>query len=431
MKKIIAAQILSLLCFFLLSSQPASATFTPANPNPWWQIQSIDTMKFSRDTAGQKLNDKSFDKEIDKEMQDIADTGATHVAIGTPYDEMFVPFLERWVRSAREHGLKVWFRGNFSGWEGWFNQPKIDREEHKRLLQAFIINHADLFEDGDIFTGCPEAENGGPGDPRHTGDVAGHRQFLIDEHQIMQTSFAQIHKYVQFDANSMNGDVAQLIMDPATTQALGGIVVIDHYVPTTQQLADDVHKIAQKSGGKIILGEFGAPIPDLHGKMTEDQQAQWIHDALDKLSTMPEVIGLNYWTNKGGSTALWDENGDKPRKAVAVMKSFYTPLVLSGVVTDAHGQAVQGAEFTSTSRSTHTEVDGSFSLPHLASETVAHINAEGLQPINILLPPTTKSQKVTLEGTNPVVTQESGFGQVLTNIWLWIKNGLSNLLSRS
>ncbi|MDP3888564.1 MAG: hypothetical protein Q8Q24_00825, partial [bacterium] len=94
------------------------------------EFKSIDTMKYSRDIAREKLNDPSFDKVIDTQVKNIADTGATHVAIATPYDEEFLPILKRWVSSARKYNLKVWFRGNWSGWEGWFDYPKIDRSTH-------------------------------------------------------------------------------------------------------------------------------------------------------------------------------------------------------------------------------------------------------------------------------------------------------------
>ena len=85
-------------------------------------------MKYSRDLAREKLDDPSFDKIIDKQMADISATGANYVAIGTPYDAEFIPMLKRWVASARKHNLHVWFRGNFSGWEEWFDYPKIDHD---------------------------------------------------------------------------------------------------------------------------------------------------------------------------------------------------------------------------------------------------------------------------------------------------------------
>src|SRR4029078_6551995 len=64
------------------------------------KVQSIDTMKYSRDLALQALKDPQFQNTINKQMSDIAATGATHVAIGTPYDEKFYPILQKWVIAA-------------------------------------------------------------------------------------------------------------------------------------------------------------------------------------------------------------------------------------------------------------------------------------------------------------------------------------------
>src|SRR5690242_5495373 len=79
----------------------------------WWSIQSVDTMKQSRDLASEKLNDTNFNSQISQQVKAIADTGANYIAIDTPYDEKFLPYLKRWVKASRENNLKVWFRGNF------------------------------------------------------------------------------------------------------------------------------------------------------------------------------------------------------------------------------------------------------------------------------------------------------------------------------
>ena len=313
--------VLSLL-FFEHNSSPGTSTI--------WAFQSIDTMKYSRDLSRQEMHDVSFNTVIDTQVKNIAATGATHIAIDTPYDEEFFPMLQRWVAAARKYNLKVWFRGNFSGWEGWFGYSKITREEHIIKTQEFILKHRDIFEDGDIFTACPECENGGPGDPRQTGDIEGHRQFLIDEYLVTKSAFRQIGKNVASNYDSMNGDVASAVMDKATTKALDGIVVIDHYVATPEQLVTKVHQIAQQTGGKVVLGEFGAPIPDINGDMTQDQQAAWISQALNLLVNTPDVIGMNYWTNQGSTTALWNDDGSE-RKAVSAIKNFYSTAFVRGV----------------------------------------------------------------------------------------------------
>ena len=291
--------------------------------NVTWLVQSIDTMKYSRDLSLNKLNDPSFNKVIDSQIADIKKTGATHVAIATPYDDQFLPMLKSWVEAARIHGLNVWFRGNFAGWEGWFGYESITGEQHLDKTKRFILNNAVLFADGDIFTACPECENGGPGDPRWTGDVTGFRNFLITQYRIARESFEQINKKVISNLFSMNYDVASLVMDKETTTALDGVVTIDHYVKDADLLVEDINNIRKKSGGQVMLGEFGAPIENIHGKMSQDDQADWIRTALDKLKTENVIIGINYWVNTGGSTGLWHDDG-REKPAAGVIKTFYS-----------------------------------------------------------------------------------------------------------
>jgi hypothetical protein len=341
------------------------------------QVRSIDTMKYSRDLAREKLHDPSFDVEIDREMKQIADTGATHVAIATPYDKEFLPILKRWVSKARKYKLHIWFRGNFSGWEGWFDYPKIDRTAHTQNIEAFILINKDLFENGDIFTSCPECENGGPGDPRK-GDIYGYRRFLINEYTVTKRSFAKINKKVTANYYSMNGDVARLVMDKNTTKALDGIITIDHYVKTPEQLIADIHNFALKSGGKVVLGEFGAPIPDIHGVMTEKEQADWVAGAFAKILKSPDVIGVNYWTNIGSSTALWSDIG-MPKQGVEVLKNAYTNSVLRGKVTGANGKPVPDAVLTTLHEHYASDADGIFSLPYLFKGQTLQISATGFK----------------------------------------------------
>ena len=287
-----------------------------------WAVKSVDTMKYSRDLALKKLNDKTFDKTIDLQVRLIKETGATHVAIGTPYDEKFFPILTRWVTAARSHDLKVWFRGNFAGWEGWFGERRnLTREEHLNLTRQFIRKHPSLFRDGDIFTPCPECENGGPGDPRFKTDLTGFRNFMIEENKAAQEEFAKIGKKVSTNLVSMNYDVAKLVMDGPTVGAMGNVIVIDHYVKTPEQLAGDIRFLANRTGAKIVLGEFGTPIPDIHGNLTEAQQAEWVEKALNLILIQKEVVGINYWTSFGGTTAIFNANST-PKSAAKVLEKY-------------------------------------------------------------------------------------------------------------
>lgn len=330
----------------------------------FWKVQSIDTMKYSRDLSREKLDDKSFDSTIDDTMRKISATGATHVSIGTPYDSEFLPIIKRWVDSARKNNLKVWFRGNWSGWEGWFDYPKINREEHLSLTKNFISKNPNLFKDGDIFTACPECENGGPGDPRHNGDLEGHRAFLIKEYEATNDAFDKIGKKVRTNFNSMNGDVAALVMDKTTTRILGGIVAVDHYVATPDKLVNDIKRFSANSGGRVVLSEFGVPIPDINGKMSELEQAKWLSNAFEKLVKMKEVEGLNYWVSVGGSTEIWPK-GKSPRLAVQTITKFFNPEIISGFIINEFDKPVVGALINSEYISTASGLSGHFKIPYL------------------------------------------------------------------
>lgn len=344
----------------LIQERPSQITNSSL---PWWEVQAIDTMKYSRDLARQKLNDDDFNQVIEDQVGKISQIGATHVSVATPYDKEFLPFLKKWVAAARKYHLNVWFRGNWSGWEKWFDYPAITREEHLIKTKQFILENQDLFSDGDIFTPCPECENGGPGDPRHNHDVSGHRAFLINEYQITTEAFEEINKEVRSNFNSMNGDVAKLIMDEKTTKAMDGIVTIDHYVPSVKQLVLDINNLASQSKGQVVLGEFGVPIIDIHGPMSEQEQADWIAEALNEIVKMPEVIGLNYWVNSADPTGLWNKD-QTPRQSVAVIRSFFIPPVASGVVKNELGQTITQAKVESDQKSSLTDQQGKFQLPY-------------------------------------------------------------------
>ena len=343
---------------------------------PWWEFQSVDTMKYSRDTARENSSNTSFDATIDFQIKAIADLGATHVAIATPYDAEFIPFLKKWVSTARQYGLYVWFRGNFSGWEKWFDYPPITAEEHKTKTEQFILGHPDLFEEGDIFSSCPECENGNLGDPRLTRNVQGYRDFIISEYNVTQNAFAKINKKNIPNYFSMNGDIAKLIMDKETTQALGNIVVIDHYVPTSDRLVKDINSLADQSGGKIVLGEIGVPIPDINGNMTEEEQSMWLNDAFTKLTKIKSLIGVNYWVGFGGSTELWGEGGI-PRPAIGIVHSYFSPKLLKGNVVNDLGRGISDVSVKSADKEIVTDNTGYFAIPYLSNKTLVQFSKQG------------------------------------------------------
>jgi hypothetical protein len=237
----------------------------------------------------------------------------------------------------------------------------MTQTEHIQKTRDFILAHPDLFADGDIFSSCPECENGGPGDPRLNGDVAGHRKFLRDEYAVVKNAFGTIGKKVRANYFSMNGDVARLIMDKETTRGLDGLVVIDHYVATPEKLVKDVQDIAATSGGRVVLGEWGVPIPDINGRMTEVERADWMKKALTGLESLGDKLGgMNYWLAVGGFTELWPQ-GSETSEVSRVLQKFYQPQVVYGRVSDEFGRPLSGAHISINGRAVkNVRSDGYF-----------------------------------------------------------------------
>ena len=306
----------------------------------FFEIQSIDTMKYSRDAA----KNEAVIKKIPLLVEKVASLHPTHIAIATPYDEEFYSVLKVWVSEARKHRLKIWFRGNFSSWEGWFDYAKFSNpNDHNAKTFVFITGHPELFQKGDIFTPVPEPENGGFGDPRQSDTIKQQfLNFLPTSYENCRLAFEQIRIEVKCGYYSVNGDVAKDVMTKDVIQKTGGVLVIDHYVKTPEKLIADISSLHKKFDTPIVLGEFGAPIPDINGDMTDEQQYQYIRQSLINLIKNSDIVeGVNYWTAFGGSTKIFTDNFE-PKKATLAVQQYFQPLIIVGRVTDSFNQPLEG-----------------------------------------------------------------------------------------
>lgn len=311
------------------------ALAAPPRSKGTWAFQCVDTMKTSRDPSREPITEARLAL-MRSELSLIKGLGATHVAISTPYDMEFRTFLRTWVREARAHGLKVWYRGNWCAWEGWYGYPKwMDTyDKHVEATVDFLRGHPELFEDGDAFTSCPEAENAAlEGDPRATGRAEDYRRFLRDTYDATNRAFADMRKKVHTNWFSMNGDIGRDILDRATVEHIGGLVTIDHYVrdvATMIRYVDDIH---EKYGCKVMIGEFGAPLvgidfPKGAAPWPPQEQARFVEEILAVLAKRDYVVGVNYWVGAGlepDTTRLFDIAGDAcvPRPVANVVRGYF------------------------------------------------------------------------------------------------------------
>jgi hypothetical protein len=308
------------------SPEPQS---TSEIPTPYWAIRSVDTMKQSRDEALVILQAFNQDSEtrhdmrhkIDQEVQNIAALTATHVAIGTPYDERFLPVAKAYIASARKHGLNIWWRGNFSAYDlqdsnhpeqgGWFDTPHNPHfMQQPQKISQFIDQYGDWFKRGDIFMPWPEPEN-----------VVKFYENKTAYHELLLAEYEACHplreKGVLAGNCSMNGDVAKLL-DPKVVKEVGNIVIIDHYVPEALlmgQEIDDLHNLYPEA--HIIVGEFGTSSPP----DSPQEQANFVAQLFDQMKRTG-VIGMNYWVDIGGDTEL-EESLTKFRPVYYVVGKNY------------------------------------------------------------------------------------------------------------
>jgi hypothetical protein len=346
----------------------ANQGFFPVPPlGQLWHFQCIDTMKYSRDAAREYLGDTARAQAlVASQVQEIKSLGATCVSVATPYDEEFYPYLKIWADAVHKSGLTVWFRGNFSGWEGWFSYPLLkSADEHHAKLTAFITKHPELFSEGDIVSPAPEAENGILGNP-WASSTAGKalRDFVWKSADTCQKAIISIHKKVNCGYFSANGDVARDVYNHDVLQKAGAVTVIDHYISSTVKYGQDLDLYVSKQGLPVVVGEFGAPIEDIHGTMTETEQAQFVGELLRQMYVHKnQILGLNYWVLNGGSTALLNSDGTE-RKVTEVVRDYFMSGVVFGHVQDGIGRPVKFVTVSTGDgvQQVQTDANGDFSL---------------------------------------------------------------------
>lgn len=376
--------LLLLICLnYLVKNRPSKALaeklpiVTENVTNKTWAHACIDTMKTSRDNARRWANKPDLAQIIQKELQTIKNTGANCVAIATPYDKEFLPYLSMWVKEARRQNLTIWFRGNFSMWENWFDyQGDMTTDELFTQGTNFIKDNKQLFKNGDIFTLAPEAENGGPFDQVEIDEHQAFRMFLIEQYKVCRSAFKSIDKNVTCNWFSMNGGLAKRSLNQQTIDQIGGVVTIDHYIKDATEMGEFIDYFYNNFGAKVVIGEYGAPIPQINGDMTPQEQADFVHALLEQIYQRKDKIeGHSYWVLYDGSTRLINYDYS-PRPVLNVLKEYFTSTALiEGQVLNTLGKPLENTNIYSQQGTLLAKTDNkgkySFSVyPHLDTLTL-------------------------------------------------------------
>jgi hypothetical protein len=419
-KRLSGYSVIICFCFFL----PLKLTYAASNitPSEIWAVRSVDTMKTSRDLAREKLNDQLYVTSISKELVLIKELGANYVTIDTPYDDEFYPYLLRWVTEARKTGLHIWFRGNFSGWEGWFGYPKnMTPQEHLRKTAEFIATHAQLFQDGDAFDPCPECENAGHW-IQPEGNTA-FNEFIMNQQVVLKVAFDAIHKNVHTNWTSIIGGRAKEVLNTQAITSLNNIVTIDHYVETPTDMAMYIDYFSGPMKSQVLIGEFGAPIPDINGPMDQIQQANFIDSVFSVLYTKHHhVLGINYFALSNGTTEIIDGKGNSTQ-AYTLIQKYYIPGKISGVVKNFLGDEIANEPVKTLDgrNMTYTNNKGEFSLDVPAEPTTIIVGGKKYIPAQYTLSIENGDKKNVTGKLSPITPS------YLYKIRLWIVGILHNI----
>lgn len=339
------SQIVSLITLISLLSASFLFTASPADAAGSLTYRGIDVMKWTKDT----LKNQPSDAQIDGIVSTIVNTiHPTHIAISIPMDPSAdypgsapsprdaYAFTQRWSDSIHNHGVKVLWRGTWSGIEGIYNFPKqvgTNRFPAGTAATAvtdgnstwlgktyqYIVNNPSFFQNGDIWAPLPErTENifqdstsflshGG------AGIQTNYANFFKDLKTISDQAFAQIGKQpiTGFTANNFT-EVKSTWLPQSLFDAMG-IIAIDHYAHSPADLDADLRFIYNLRKKPVFLQEWG----DYWNEgMPESERAAYlnqIYGVLQNLVNDGVIVGFNYWgawvgDNEGILTSLGGDN---------------------------------------------------------------------------------------------------------------------------
>ncbi len=280
-----------------------------------WAIQSVSSMKESKDKVCGQPSQAYIDKWVGKAVE----LGANYIAVETPYDNpacaSAVEYTRVWVDAIRRQGLKVWHRHMPLAFEGIYSTPKNNASDYLGMIGDYIRTNPGLFAEGDIFTPIPEPQNGGIQNITYCAEnvcqfenAADFNQWLRDAMDTAESSLGAIGLggklkvgYYGFDgfvAWGHNNPDWNGILEDATVQKMGNLT-IDHYPELIGDTMENGLRELQKKypNTPIVIGEWGSV-------GSTDPEAQ-VRDSMGAAANNSRVIGFNYWhMGYGGNEAL-------------------------------------------------------------------------------------------------------------------------------
>lgn len=310
--------------------QPTSATSTL----PAQFIASIDTMKESRDTETNQLTKAQIADDVNL----CAILNPNYITVDGFYNDP--AYIARWVIAIRVTGKHVWFRLALGS--------KFSPSDALRTIHDFIVSHPGLVRHGDIFDPDAEPENHDYWSNRYgpnwswqpTAPNAATYEFnayLVSLGEVTDQAFQQVG--ITGVATNVHSMSSWWYLHPEalyqSTVDRWGVIAVDSYPdstatdPTTAAnvRVQELQQIEAMRHLPILVAELGYSIAL---QVDDTTQARVLKEEFAALSTLPYVVGVNYWVGPGldvnhdysriftGSRGFWSL-----RPAAFIVKQFF------------------------------------------------------------------------------------------------------------
>ena len=311
-----------------------------------WSVRDMGMTPVTRDTVCNQMSQVNMTRLVSYVAQFHANYASDDVPLGDASDfnckfgsgnSLLQPYdyMKKWALTMRAAGLHVLFRGNWNTWKvsngvGSYAQPSLtyltspsvpyegsgglaavlrgaDTTSYIGKTYQWILRHADLFQDGDIFEPFGEPQNNGILDGPHGSTIcqapycqfpttAAFNKWLSDFSQADQAAFNAIGKKVTSGWFGLSGD-SYTYVTPAA-MAYSNTYNLDHFNPqcSFSLWQADVANSHAAMPNKPLALEFG---DNCDSDTTPQRVAAVTDQYMGWLVQQSYVSGFEYWDESG------------------------------------------------------------------------------------------------------------------------------------
>lgn len=332
----------AVLSLFLLIA--GVLNFGPSRPSEaqaavsFASLKGVDVMKFTKDT----MTNQPSDQEIQNIVNAVKGMNVTHISVSIPMDSdsdypaggkpsprTASALAQKWADTIHGAGLKVIWRGTWSGIEGIYGfEKKVGASRFPTGTAAtaesdggstwlgktyqYIVNNPNLFQVGDVWAPLPERTEGIFSDSTsfisHSGSglQTNFVNFFNDLKTVSDRAFSRLGKngvITGMTANNYSEVVSGWM--PQSLFDVNGVVAVDYYGinHSAAEMENDMRMMARTRGKAVFLQEWG---DYWNAGMSQTERTQYlngIYSVIEKLANEGVLMGFNYW---GG----WDNNAE-------------------------------------------------------------------------------------------------------------------------